>query len=225
MHAAFVARQYGIAHVLVPAFSSAFSALGCVAARMSYSRQRTINMRSADWSADTIATICEQLREEVAAPMRESGHAPENCDFEYVAMARYRGQSYDVPVPRAALHDIDRLSQQFFARHQELFGFVTEEPWELAAIRATITESSNRTVSGGAATPDVRGKAASRQCYFRHTGWFETPVYSRNALLPGQDIGGPAIIEDEWSTIVVPPLDGFHLDSRGHIHIMVGEKK
>ena len=44
MHAVALARAFSIAHVVVPAHSSIFSALGCVAAEMSYAQQRTLRM-------------------------------------------------------------------------------------------------------------------------------------------------------------------------------------
>src|SRR5690606_2196680 len=134
MHAAFVARQYGIRKVLVPAFSSAFSAVGCATAQMKYSRQRTINMKSVTWDEAELSAIVEGLRRMVAEPMAESGHDPEGCRLDYVALMRYSGQSYEVPVHDPCFGSRSELEQQFFAIHESLFGFATDEPWELAAI-------------------------------------------------------------------------------------------
>ena len=37
--------------------------------------------------------------------------------------------------------------------------------------------------------------------------WLETPVYDFDALAPGQEIAGPAIVESETTTVVLRPLD------------------
>ncbi|MEQ9125718.1 MAG: hypothetical protein RIM80_24485, partial [Alphaproteobacteria bacterium] len=37
--------------------------------------------------------------------------------------------------------------------------------------------------------------------------WVETPVYDFDALAPGQEILGPAIVESETTTVVLRPAD------------------
>jgi N-methylhydantoinase A len=54
-----------------------------------------------------------------------------------------------------------------------------------------------------AATPAKKG---SRRAYFDEKKRFvETTVYDRHALSAGTTIGGPAIIEEKDTTIIVPP--------------------
>jgi N-methylhydantoinase A/oxoprolinase/acetone carboxylase beta subunit len=36
-------------------------------------------------------------------------------------------------------------------------------------------------------------------------------------------VNGPAIIEDAWSTVVLPPGATLKVDGCGHLHIDVGE--
>ncbi len=43
----------------------------------------------------------------------------------------------------------------------------------------------------------------------------ETPLYSYAALLPGHRVEGPAVIEADFTTVVVPPGQRFHLDRHG----------
>ncbi len=46
MHAAQLAREFGITEIVVPRFSSAFSALGCIVADVSYTQQQAVRMLS-----------------------------------------------------------------------------------------------------------------------------------------------------------------------------------
>jgi N-methylhydantoinase A len=43
------------------------------------------------------------------------------------------------------------------------------------------------------------------------------PRYERGALLPGESIAGPALIEDDWSTIVVYPGQRASVDPPGNV--------
>ncbi|MFY9532241.1 MAG: hydantoinase/oxoprolinase family protein [Candidatus Acidiferrales bacterium] len=43
----------------------------------------------------------------------------------------------------------------------------------------------------------------------------ETPIFSLEALCPGNVLDGPAVIESEYTTIVVPPALRFSIDERG----------
>ena len=58
-------------------------------------------------------------------------------------------------------------------------------------------------VSEETAGPELKG---SRLAYFDENGRYApTDVYDRAALRPGTRIGGPAIIEETDTTIIVPP--------------------
>jgi N-methylhydantoinase A len=44
-------------------------------------------------------------------------------------------------------------------------------------------------------------------------GFVDTPVYARGALTSGQSIAGPAIVEEDESTLVVPPVFDLIVDA------------
>lgn len=46
-------------------------------------------------------------------------------------------------------------------------------------------------------------------------GWRETPIYQFELLAPGNRIAGPAVIEAELTTVVVPPEEKFTIDEHG----------
>ena len=89
MHAVELARSFEIARVVVPRFSSAFSALGCVSAEMSYTQQRTVHMANTHWQQERLDAVRRELRD------RLLGHFPgdqgQDCAAEEVAAIRYSG--------------------------------------------------------------------------------------------------------------------------------------
>jgi N-methylhydantoinase A/oxoprolinase/acetone carboxylase beta subunit len=45
--------------------------------------------------------------------------------------------------------------------------------------------------------------------------WRETPVYHEDGLLPGNEVAGPAILESEYTTVVIPPEMMYRVDAYG----------
>jgi len=59
-------------------------------------------------------------------------------------------------------------------------------------------------------------------CVFGPDGPVATSRIGRATLAAMRRVDGPAIIEDEWSTVVLPPGAWLRADDRGHLHIDVG---
>ena len=53
-------------------------------------------------------------------------------------------------------------------------------------------------------------------------GWAECPVWRREALLAGNRIAGPAIVEEISATTVLYPGDRAHVDAVGSLIVEVG---
>ena len=223
MHAVALARAFSIAQVVVPAHSSMFSALGCVGADMSYAQQRTLRMAADAWDGDRVNRVRRELRASLAAPLTAAGHGEDALAVEEVASVRYRGQSYAIEVATPALDDPPRLGQAFMEGHRALYGFATEEPWELVSIRVRVSAPRN----GEAPAPAPKANAAPAPtrilpCTFDAGGPVPTPRYDRLGLVPESPLDGPVIVDDAWSTVVVPPGATLTADAAGHLHIATG---
>jgi hypothetical protein len=55
--------------------------------------------------------------------------------------------------------------------------------------------------------------------------WVDTPVYRRDLLRAGNDIAGPALIEEHASTTVVQPGDTLRVDELGNLQITIGSDR
>jgi N-methylhydantoinase A len=219
MHAVEVARAFGIARVVVPANSSMFSALGCVSAEMSYSQQRTLRMAVGDWDAARLGEARQALRARLVAPLSAAGHGEDEMRVEEVASVRYSGQSYAIEIPNPAFGDPARLGADFLDRHEKLYGFATGEPWELVAIRQRVSIPRSHEEYGSAAQGGGAGPVKTTPCTFGAGKAISTPRYDRAGLEVDRAISGPAIVEDDWSTVVLPPGASLTPDRDGHLHI------
>jgi len=225
MHAVEVARAFGIAKVIVPNHSGVFSALGCVSAEMSYAQQRTVRMAVGEWDVGRLKTVRDSLSTRLSAPLLAAGYVPESISIEEVAAVRYRGQSYAIEISRPSFDEPHQLGRAFSEQHMKLYGFIADDPWELVAIRqrASVPRASKAfhpTISEfGRVTPIRTGG-----CTFDLNISTETARHSRSGLRVGQLLAGPVIVEDEWSTVVVPTGATLVADEGGNLHIETGAR-
>ena len=207
---------------------------------MSYAQQRTLRMAMDDWDAERLLAARRELRSRVVAPLAAAGYGEAAVQVEEVAAIRYRGQSYAIEIPDAPLDDRARLNREFLERHRVLYGFATDEPWELVSVRIRVSaprtnESIRELVRGevrGGGRGEVRSATASPdagpvpdrtlECTFGTVGPVATPRFSRASVTAGCTLAGPVIVEDAWSTVVVPPGATLTADEAGHLHIATG---
>jgi len=220
MHAADVARLIGIRRVIVPSHSGALSALGCVSADFSYTQHRTIQLDSAAWNCARLDSVRHGMMAEIR---RLIGGASGQPDFKWVAAVRYAGQSYAVELDAPQFDAPDLLGDAFKARHAELYGFATDEPWQVVALRLTATVPRQASIQpprhyNAAPAQPVR----ARLCHFDGDAPIEVPEYRRDALMPGQRLQGPLVVCDRMSTLILPPGCTMTMTEAGHLDIDVG---
>jgi len=224
MHAVELARAFGIQRVIVPASSGNLSAIGCVGAQMKYAQQQTLRMGSGIWDRQRLSNIQASLVERLTTPLHAAGYREDTIAIEYVVSMRYRGQSYAIEIPGPNLDDVQVLSCQFRETHRRLYGFATDDPWELYALRCTVTAPRSTPSVGNkllSTTPSQPRKIVP--CWFGDSHSVETPRHDRSKIVREQCIAGPAIIEDAWSTTVLPPGASATIDKWGHIQIDAGD--
>ncbi|MCC7282445.1 MAG: hydantoinase/oxoprolinase family protein [Acetobacteraceae bacterium] len=223
MHAVSLARDFAIRHVIVPRFSSAFSAFGCITADMRYAEQRPLHMHSRRWDVAALREAVERTAARLEQPLIEAGTPRERLRVEVTGLLRYLGQSDAVDVTLAAPYDLAAIDADFKQTHDRLYGFFTDEPWEIDTLRVTVSAPSMQDATRfrhdqeATATDPV----VVRKCWFEGAVELDTPHFDRDRLPPGWKVAGPAIIEDAWSTIVVDPGATASVDDAGHVHIVV----
>jgi N-methylhydantoinase A len=220
VHAGALARQCGIARVIVPAHSGAFSALGCLVSPLRYDAVQTHRARLEAWDGKLIEDRFGALEEQCLRPILEEGHPAAAVTLARSMDLRYVGQNYEIELPFQ--RDPAGLRSTFEARHRQLYGYATGEGIECVNLRVVA-----RLGDGAAVVPQTRGEGArgegavapsgSQRAYFPETGEVTLPRFDRATLPPGVVVTGPAVVEDEWSTIVVYPGQRVAADARGHL--------
>ena len=231
VHAGALARQCGIGRVIVPAHSGAFSALGCLVSPLRYDAVQTHRARLDAWDGKLVEDRFRALEEQCLRPILEEGHAASTVAVRRSLDVRYVGQNYEIELPWE--RDPAGLRPAFEARHRQLYGYATGEGVECVNLRvvARLSDAAAAAPHPGPLPEGERGEvggrgqgegaaaalAGSQRAYFPETGEVTMPRYDRAALPAGTVVTGPAVIEDEWSTIVVYPGQRAAADARGHL--------
>jgi N-methylhydantoinase A len=78
-------------------------------------------------------------------------------------------------------------------------------------------------IAEGALAPAGDACTGRREIVFTpHDGAISTPVYTRDALLAGNRITGPAVIEEPTATALLRPGDALEVDPFGNLLLEIG---
>jgi N-methylhydantoinase A len=99
------------------------------------------------------------------------------------------------------------------------------EPAEIASLRTTMTgvveKPELERIAAGDTMPPKEALSGTRRAFFQETGFADTPTFVRAALLAGNRIAGPALIEEHASTTVLLPGDHLEVDPLGNLCISI----
>ena len=226
-HAAEVAAALGVREVIIPPASGAASALGFLAAPLSFESVRSLPVLfDAGWNVAQVNEVLDTLARQASANLHADGIAVDEIVIERSADMRLVGQMHDISVPlptgpltAESLTSIRAAFRDVYARR------FTEPPQDalIEAINFRVRCAGPTPALSLTAEQDESGHAAlkgTRQAYFDHA-FVATPVYDRYALRPGTKISGPAIIEEREATTVIPPRDQVEIDDVGNIRIQI----
>src|SRR6184192_1172817 len=121
VHAGLLARQAGIGHVVVPAHSGTFSALGCLVSPLRYDAVQTWRARLDAWDGKPAEDRFRELEARCIAPLLDEGIAAEGVALARSVDLRYTGQNYEIEAPWRS--DAGALRGAFEARHRQLYGY------------------------------------------------------------------------------------------------------
>jgi N-methylhydantoinase A len=221
LHAGALARQAGMARVVVPAHSGAFSALGCLVSPLRYDAVLTYRARLESWDDKVVEDRFRALEAQCLTPLAEEGHAAERVRVSRSLDLRYAGQNYEITVPYGG-GGLPALRPAFERRHRQLYGYATGESVECVNLRVMALVEDAGAPAAAPAASGAPAPAGRQRAFFPETGEVTLPRYERGALPPDQSIPGPAVVEDEWSTTVVYPGQRLGADRLGNLVIEAG---
>ncbi len=221
-HAVRIARKLRIPRVVFPARAGVASAIGMLICPIGFETLRTERRPLASLGPENLAAgfapLVERALEFLAVAGAESGAVR----IERRLDMRYEGQGYEVEVelPR----DVDDAAS--VARLPELFAAAYAKAFSRSRLDLPL-EVVNWKVEAHAARPRLaRAEDPSgdvrREPVLDHAMLFapdeedfvECPIYDRYALAPGASVAGPALVQEDESTVVLGRGDRALVDAR-----------
>lgn len=159
----------------------------------------------------------------------ETGLDPDKATFHRLADGRFTGQGFDlvVPLPEGpyAGESTEDMRQQLLAAFEtEYRNKFSSTPPNVPVEFLNVRVSVKADVPGSSVLLKANGKGKAdavkdrRPAYFPEAeGYMETTVYDRALLSSGDEISGPAIFEEEGSTLIVGPGASVEVSTTGNL--------
>lgn len=228
----------GFKDVIVPAWAAGFSAFGCACADFEYRYDKSVDVAVAQFGSDaekiaackTIQAAWQELTTKVVEEFEINGFKPEDVILQPGFRMQYMGQLNDLeissPITQAATaEDWDQIVTSYENTYGRVYSNSACSP-ELGFSVTGVIMRGHVPVQKPALPedpmegpiPPQSARLGHRQ-FYRHKKWVDAQIWSMEGLKPGNEITGPAIIESDATTFVVP--DGFatHLDKHRLFHL------
>jgi N-methylhydantoinase A len=219
-----LARELSMKTTIVPAGPGLLCALGLLMAdaRRDFSVTRILPLNTDAGGA--LETTAQRLQAEADAWFAGEGEFGSGHALDWAADTRYLGQSHELTIPlrHGPFNDnaINDLIEDFGREHQRLYGYGADAGTELVTLRLTARSTVNRpemNYSVNDAEQALQKIKGRRPVHFSGRGFVNCPVYNRAALVAGERIQGPAIIEQMDSTSVIFPDQQVECDTFGNM--------
>ena len=222
-----VARQLQVEKVVIPAAAAVLSAHGMLSTDLKYDYSRSHPAALLGMDLDTVKSIVVGMESEGREKLLSQGVSESNIEVSISADMRYLDQIYEVNVPVPDFGQdteslLDQWAENFHQRYRELYSYSqSEQEIRLVTLRASVVgrlpKMDPPPLESGPAKP-IKEKSR-RNIYLG--GWVEAPVYEIGDLSPGSSIDGPAVLESDFTTVLVEAGDSAVIDPYGGIELRV----
>lgn len=217
-----VAREMNVREVIVPQAPAGFSAWGMLMTDLMQEYSETAVGLLSHIGMENVRSLAKRLSRRADDALAQGGFASADRKFEWAASLRYFGQEHTLDTPLEEADDFDSLCRRFDTLHKHRYGHVMTDPVQLVHVRVRGIGRTPRpqlkTISprkGGA--PAAR---ATRKAFcFAVRAPADFAVFDREDLRDGDIVQGPAIVEENTTTLVFYSDQRATVDKYGHLFI------
>ncbi len=203
LHVCALAEALGMQQAIVPVHAGVLSALGMLCAPRGRQFSRTHQGLLAQMSEGEITAQLNLLRKEGERSLMQEGVALDSIRVQPQLDLRYLGQSYTLTVPWQQHGGSGTSIEVFHRLHQERYGHRLDLPVELVSLRLQLQGPQpplplvpHELVAASAVPVDFASLHGIEDA---------VPVWAREALGPGRELQGPALITEQVSTTWLAP--------------------
>ena len=225
-----IAAELEIPDIVAPRYPGISSAIGLLGSDMVHDFRGTIVALLGGLEHEEVEKRFAEMEDQAREQLARDGFAGGDTTVTRYVECRYAGQGYeiryDAPTGRVDADWVDAARQGFHRVHEREYAHAFED---------SEVEIVNIGVEGVGKIPEVKppelgtanGKppkpSSEREVWFEAAhAMVKSAVYSRASLLAGHLISGPAVIEQEDSTVLIPVDQTGRVDQAGNIVISRG---
>ena len=226
MHATDLAQELNIKRVVIPIHSAVFSAWGML---MSDLRRDYVQTHLMDLTSDCFSILETDLTE-IENTARQSylqeNFSEKDLYYQRMLRLRYQGQEHSVKIPVTqtiqSSDDLQKLAEQFHQTHEQEYTYRLNAPVEVVGYHVAAFARVDKP------TPALKAKTGlnvadlskeSRKVDYLLDGIHTAQIIDGNRLEPDMVIEGPAVIEEQGTTIVIGLNQVATVDQYGSIVI------
>lgn len=231
VHSCDLAARLGIDTVLIPPRAGVAAAFGMIVAPVSYDAIRSRRILLGSLEAEALTKVWHEMAFECRERLPKSVDL-ERVEFEFSVDMRYVGQGYEVnAVLDSRMIDagsIADLQASFESAYRKLYGRTySGTPLEIMNFRLSATTSRRvADVRHDASGPASDGRTGQRRAFCpRMRTWCDFSIHRRESITPGSEFHGPAIVEEDESTTVIPSGAVATVDHYGSLIIKLAPRQ
>ncbi|WRE92001.1 hydantoinase/oxoprolinase family protein [Helicobacter pylori] len=228
----------GFKDVVVPAWAAGFSAFGCACADFEYRYDKSVDIAIPQYSSDEskieackiIQDAWDELTLKVIEEFKINGFSEKDVILRPGYRMQYMGQLNDLeitsPVSKAAsVADWEEIVKEYEKTYARVYSESACSPELGFSVTGVIMRGVVATQKPvipvekeHGATPPKEAKIGVRK-FYRHKKWVDADVWHMEKLLPGNEVIGPAIVEADSTTFVIPKGFATRLDKHRLFHL------
>ncbi|WQZ07284.1 hydantoinase/oxoprolinase family protein [Helicobacter pylori] len=228
----------GFKDVVVPAWAAGFSAFGCACADFEYRYDKSVDIAIPQYSSDKskieackiIQDAWDELTLKVIEEFKINGFSEKDVILRPGYRMQYMGQLNDLeitsPVSKAAsVADWEEIVKEYEKTYARVYSESACSPELGFSVTGVIMRGVVATQKPvipvekeHGATPPKEAKIGVRK-FYRHKKWVDADVWQMEKLLPGNEVIGPAIVESDATTFVIPKGFATRLDKHRLFHL------
>ena len=221
VHACAVAEELSIRRIVFPFGASTMSARGILDADIAHAFARSA-VRAFDASAvDMLKTVATDFKSQAAARLDNDGIAQPDRELSLFADLRYKGQAFELTVPwEDATIDATGIAvvrERFHNLHELRFSYANRsDVVEVVTLRLAAVGRLQHATVEEPVSPNSGTRIGTRKI-FAGNCWADVDVWRRDHVGVDARITGPAVIEEDYTTIFLSPGWRLRRGQRGHL--------
>jgi 5-oxoprolinase (ATP-hydrolysing) len=215
-HACLLADALGIERIFIHPYAGVLSAYGIGLAEIRILKEKGIEAKLTALLLTEMELVFSRLIEEAEAELSDRKQNLTNSEIIYKVHLKYEGTDSSLIVERDT---IERMREKFEAIYQQRYGFIMSE--KALIVEAISLEWVCPTYTAEESiverTNDAPPQPVTTVKVYSGDRWYDTPVYRRESLQPGDIINSPALIIEATGTNAIEPGWQAEISNRNYL--------